>query len=44
LINLFTHGLAMGYLMYKMDNIWGAALYHAACDMWLFIFTIGFTS
>jgi membrane protease YdiL (CAAX protease family) len=44
LINLFTHGLAMGYLMYKMDNIWGAALYHAACDMWLFIFTIGFTN
>jgi membrane protease YdiL (CAAX protease family) len=44
LINLFTHGLAMGYLMYKMDNIWGATLYHAACDMWLFIVTVGFMS
>ena len=40
----FTHGLAMGYLVYKMDNLWGASLYHAACDWWLFIVTVGFTS
>jgi hypothetical protein len=44
LINLFTHGLAMGYLVYKMDNLWGASLYHAACDWWLFIVAVGFTS
>jgi len=44
LLNLFTHGLAMGYLVYKMDNLWGASLYHAACDWWLFIVTVGFTS
>ena len=41
LINLFTHGLAMGYLVYKMDNLWGATLYHAACDWWLFIVMAG---
>jgi membrane protease YdiL (CAAX protease family) len=41
LINLFTHGLAMGYLVYRMDNLWGASLYHAACDWWLFIVTAG---
>jgi membrane protease YdiL (CAAX protease family) len=43
LINIFTHGLAMGYLVYKLDNLWGASLYHAACDFWLFIVTTGFT-
>jgi membrane protease YdiL (CAAX protease family) len=45
LINLFTHGLAMGYLVFKMNNLWGACLYHAACDFWLFIVMAGgFTS
>jgi uncharacterized protein len=44
LINLFTHGLAMGYLVFKMNNLWGASLYHAACDLWLFIVMAGFTS
>jgi len=34
MINLFTHGLAMGYLVFKMNNLWGASLYHAACDIW----------
>jgi hypothetical protein len=42
LINLVTHGLAMGYLVFKMDNLWRAWLYHAACDLWLFIVTVGF--
>jgi membrane protease YdiL (CAAX protease family) len=41
LINLFTHGLAMGYLVYRMDNLWCASLYHAACDWWLFIVMAG---
>ncbi len=44
LLNLFTHGLAMGYLVFKMQNLWGAALYHAACDLWLFVLTAGFTN
>ncbi len=44
LINLLTHGLAMGYLVFKMDNLWGASLYHAACDLWLFVVTAGFAS
>jgi hypothetical protein len=41
LINLVTHGLAMGYLVFKMDNLWGASLYHAGCDLWLFIIMAG---
>ncbi len=41
LINLVTHGLVMGYLMFKMNNLWGAALYHAACDLWLFVVMAG---
>lgn len=41
LLNLFTHGLAMGYLVFKMNNLWGAGLYHAACDFWLFLMTAG---
>jgi membrane protease YdiL (CAAX protease family) len=41
LLNLFTHGLAMGYLVFKMNNLWGASLYHAACDFWLFLMTAG---
>ena len=43
-LNLFTHGLVMGYLVFKMQNLWGAALYHAACDWWLFVLTAGFTN
>ena len=39
--NLFTRGLAMGYLVFKLDNLWGASLYHAACDFWLFVMTAG---
>ena len=31
--NLFTRGLAMGYLVFKMNNLWGASLYHAACSI-----------
>jgi hypothetical protein len=41
MLNLVTHGLAMGYLVFKMDNLWGASLYHAACDFWLFVMTAG---
>ena len=39
--NLFTRGLAMGYLVFKMNNLWGASLYHVACDFWLFVMTAG---
>jgi membrane protease YdiL (CAAX protease family) len=41
MINLFTHGLVMGYLVFKMDNLWCAGLYHAACDFWLFVVMAG---
>jgi membrane protease YdiL (CAAX protease family) len=37
LINTFTHALVLGYLIHKTDNLWGAALYHMAMDLWLFV-------
>ena len=37
LVNTFTLGLACGVLMLKTDNIWGAAMIHAAADLFLFI-------
>jgi membrane protease YdiL (CAAX protease family) len=37
LINTFTHALVLGYLIYKTDNLWGAALYHMGMDLWLFV-------
>jgi membrane protease YdiL (CAAX protease family) len=36
-INTFTHALVLGYLIHKTDNLWSAALYHAAMDLWLFV-------
>jgi membrane protease YdiL (CAAX protease family) len=36
-INTFTHALVLGYLIHKTDNLWGAALYHMAMDLWLFV-------
>ncbi len=39
--NTFTHALVLGYLILKTDTLWGAALYHAAMDLWLFIGPIG---
>jgi membrane protease YdiL (CAAX protease family) len=37
LINTFTHAVVLGYLIHKTDNLWGAALYHMAMDLWLFV-------
>ena len=37
LINTFTHAVVLGYLICKTDNLWGAALYHMAMDLWLFV-------
>jgi len=37
IVNTLTLGLACGYLMMKTDSIWGAALIHAAADLFLFI-------
>jgi membrane protease YdiL (CAAX protease family) len=37
LINTFTHALVLGWLIYKTDNLWCAALYHTAMDLWLFV-------
>jgi membrane protease YdiL (CAAX protease family) len=37
LANTFTLGLACGYLMMKLDNIWGPTLIHAAADFFLFV-------
>jgi membrane protease YdiL (CAAX protease family) len=37
LINTFTHAVVLGYLIYKTDNLWSAALYHMAMDLWLFV-------
>ena len=37
LLNIFTHGIVLGWLMLKTDSLWGAVLYHAAMDLWLFI-------
>jgi len=28
-------------LVFKMNNLWGAGLYHVACDFWLFVMTAG---
>ncbi len=36
-VNTMTLGLACGFLMIKTDSIWGAALIHAAADLFLFI-------
>lgn len=44
LIMLFyavTLGIACGYLIIKSDSIWGAALIHAAADLFLFIAMFG---
>lgn len=41
LLNTFTHALVLGYLILKTDTLWGAALYHAAMDLWLFIGPLG---
>ena len=30
---LFTRGLAMGYLVFKVNNLGDASLYHAACSI-----------
>jgi len=37
LANTLTLGLACGYLMMKMDSIWGSTMIHAAADFFLFI-------
>jgi membrane protease YdiL (CAAX protease family) len=37
LINTLTHALVLGFLILKTDTLWGAVLYHAAMDLWLFI-------
>jgi membrane protease YdiL (CAAX protease family) len=37
LVNTFTHAIVLGYLIYKTDNLWSAALYHMAMDLWLFV-------
>ncbi len=37
LVNTLTLGLACGYVMLKMDDIWGAYLIHAAADFFLFV-------
>jgi membrane protease YdiL (CAAX protease family) len=39
-VNTFTHALVLGYLILKTDTLWGAALYHMAMDLWLFIATL----
>lgn len=44
LINTFTHALVLGYLILKTNTLWGAALYHAAMDLWLFIGPLGLGS
>jgi membrane protease YdiL (CAAX protease family) len=41
LLNLLTHGLVLGWLIYKTDSLWGAVLYHLAMDLWLFIGPLG---
>lgn len=41
LVNTFTHALVLGYLILKTDTLWGAVLYHAAMDLWLFIGPLG---
>lgn len=33
---IFPMALLFGYLMHKSDNVWGAALYHAGSDVFLF--------
>ena len=33
---IFPMALLFGYIMYKTENIWGAALYHAGSDIFLF--------
>jgi membrane protease YdiL (CAAX protease family) len=37
LLNTLALGLGCGYLILKSDSIWGAALIHAASDLFLFI-------
>jgi membrane protease YdiL (CAAX protease family) len=37
IVNTMALGLACGYLIMKTDSIWGAALIHAAADLFLFI-------
>jgi hypothetical protein len=29
--------VVLGYLIHTTDNLWGAALYHMAMDLWLFV-------
>ena len=33
---IFPMALLFAYLMYKLDNVWGSALYHAGSDVFLF--------
>jgi membrane protease YdiL (CAAX protease family) len=33
---IFPMALLFAYLMYKLDNLWGSALYHAGSDVFLF--------
>ena len=40
-LNVFTHGLVLGWLIFKTDSLWAAALYHLAMDWWLFIGPLG---
>lgn len=39
-LNTLTLGLVCGYLMMKVNSIWGPALIHAAADLFLFIATL----
>lgn len=41
LLNIFTHGLVLGWLMLKTDSLWAAVLYHCAMDLWLFVGPLG---
>lgn len=40
-LNVFTHGLVLGWLIFKTDSLWAAVLYHLAMDYWLFIGPLG---
>lgn len=35
LVNTFTLGVAMGYVVYKSGSLWGAVIMHAAADIFL---------
>ena len=40
-LNVFTHGLVLGWLIFKTDSLWASVTYHLAMDYWLFIGPLG---